>query len=289
MELIMARDGTWVVPIIYNPGLESWVVDRRQFKLPHRSAELDSQFMKGHLRNAFVASIVVTHEWGEEMPGASSKAFRWVCEMLAGLDNCRIGELHVSQVAPHFEDLATVFDRAMSSNRPHTLSMSFNSDERFRQLITLDGFLLGGPLRDIEQMQFSVAASHGSVVPAWRLILFLTPCIRKLGIHYQIYESAAASGLRYVVDGIIEDFLSLEVMGPAVTFDFFLSAYHPVPLIRENFVSARSNVQVADASWCRIGDFACEEFRFRNDNCNKELIVYASVTDYESVALCRLR
>lgn len=36
--------------------------------------------------------------------------------------------------------------------------MSFNSDERFRQLITLDGFLLGGPLRDIEQMQFSVVS-----------------------------------------------------------------------------------------------------------------------------------
>ncbi|KAH7704768.1 hypothetical protein AAVH_28037 [Aphelenchoides avenae] len=289
VELVMALDGTWVVPIIYNPVLDGFLVDRRQFKLPHRSAELGSQLMRGHLRNALVASIVVTHESGEEMPDASSEAIRWVCEMLAGLDECHIGELHVTQVDPRFEGVATAFDRAMRRNRPQQLSMSFNSDERFRQVITLDGFLLDGALRSIEEIQFSVASSQGSVVPAWKQILFLTPCVRKLGIHYAINESAQASGLRYVADDIIKDFLSLDDMGAAVTFDFFLSACRPVPFLRGNHVSSNTDVQVMDAPWWQIGAFACEEFRFRNDNCHKELIVYTSVTDHESVVLCRFQ
>lgn len=44
--------------------------------------------------------------------------------------------------------------------------MTFNSDEQFRQFITLDGFLLGGPLRNIEHMWFSVVG----------IIRMFTPC-----------------------------------------------------------------------------------------------------------------
>ncbi|KAH7702974.1 hypothetical protein AAVH_29866 [Aphelenchoides avenae] len=290
VELVMALDGTWVVPIIYNPGVDERIVDRRQFKLPHRSPELDSQLVQGHLRNSFIASIVVTHEWGEDMPDTSNEAIKWAFEMLGGLDNCRIGELHFWRIHPGFDDASAVFNRAMTCNRPQKLNISFDSDEQFRQFITLEAFLLGGRLRGIEHAQFSMTASHGPVMPAWRLIIFLTPCVRKLAIHYEIYESADASGLRHVVDDIVEDFQSLEGMAATDTFDFYLSIYRrPVPLLRENHVSTRSNVHLTDASWCGIGDFACEEFRFLNKHCHKELIVYTSVTEYESVALCRLR
>ncbi|KAH7713239.1 hypothetical protein AAVH_19406 [Aphelenchoides avenae] len=288
MELIMALDGTWVVPIIYNPDLHNYIVDRRQFKLPQRSAELDSQLMQDHLRNSFFASVVVVHEWGDDMTGAGIEATGWVCEMLCGLDNCHIGELHFSQVHPRFEDIATVFVRAMSGNRPRQLSMTFNSDEQFRRFITLKGFFLGGALRDTEHMWFSVDAALGPVMPVWKMILFISPCIRKLEMHY-INESSDASGLRYVVGDIIEDFLSLEHMGATDMFDFYLFTYRPVPFLRDNHVSTRSNVRVADASWCRIGDFACDEFCFLNKNCHKELIVYISVTEYESVVLCRMQ
>ncbi|KAH7693098.1 hypothetical protein AAVH_39872, partial [Aphelenchoides avenae] len=278
MELIMALDGTWVVPIIYNPDLHTYIVDRRQFKLPQRSAELDSQLMQDHLRNSFFASVVVVHEWGEDMPGTGIEATGWVCEMMCGLNNCHIGQLHFSQVHPRFEDIEAVFVRAMSCNRPQQLSMTFDSDEQFRRFITLKGFFLGGALRDTEHMWFSVDASLGPVVPVWKMVLFISPCIRKLEIHYVLNESSDASWLRYVVDDIIEDFLSLEHMGATDMFDFYLFAYRPVPFLRDNHVSIRSNVHVADASWCRIGDFACEEFRFLNKNCHKELIVYTSVT-----------
>lgn len=47
-------------------------------------------------------------------------------------------------------------------------------------------------------------ASNGSLVPAWRQILFVAPCIRKLDISYEIHESADSSGLRYVVDDMVE-------------------------------------------------------------------------------------
>ncbi|KAH7713242.1 hypothetical protein AAVH_19409 [Aphelenchoides avenae] len=290
MELVMALDGTWIVPIFYNPGLNERIVDRRQFKLPYRSAKLDSQLVQGHLRNSFVASIIVVHEWAEVTPDASDNATKWAFEMLAGLDNCRIGELHFWRVHPHFEDLSTVFNRAMACNRPQKLNISFDSDKQFRQFVTLEGFLLGGPLRDIEHAQFHVTVSYVSVMPAWRLILFLTPCVRKLEIHYDMCESADVPGIRHVLDDIVEDFQSLEGIAARDTFDFYLYIYRrPVPLLHENHVSTRSDVQVTDAAWCRIGDFACEEFRFLNKNCHKELIVYTSVTEYESVAMCRLR
>ncbi|KAH7713760.1 hypothetical protein AAVH_18894, partial [Aphelenchoides avenae] len=156
MELVMALDGTWVTPIIYNPGLDDLEVDRRQFKLPYRSAELDSQLIRDHLRNSFVASIVVAHEWGDDMPVTGNEATRWICGMLGGLDNCRIGELFFSQVYPNFEDISTILDRAVVSNRPQRLSMSFNSDELLRRFFTLVGFLHGGRYRDIERMEYSV-------------------------------------------------------------------------------------------------------------------------------------
>lgn len=73
-------------------------MDRRQFKLPYRSAELDSQLMQGHLRNSFIASIVVAHEWGEDVAYASNEANKWVFEMLGGLDNFRMGDLHFCRV-----------------------------------------------------------------------------------------------------------------------------------------------------------------------------------------------
>ncbi|KAH7693974.1 hypothetical protein AAVH_38984 [Aphelenchoides avenae] len=91
VELVMALDGTWVIPIIYNPGLDDVQVDRRQFKLPYRSAELDSQLIRDHLRNSFLASIVVAHEWGDDMPVTGNAATRWVCGMLGGLDNAVSG------------------------------------------------------------------------------------------------------------------------------------------------------------------------------------------------------
>lgn len=41
-------------------------------------------------------------------------------------------------------------------------------------------------------------------MPAWRLILFLTPCVRKLEIHYDMCESADVPGIRHVLDDIVE-------------------------------------------------------------------------------------
>lgn len=72
-------------------------------------------------------------------------------------------------------------------------------------------------------------------------------------------------------------------------FDFYLAVNSPVPLLRENYASKRSRVQVADAPWCSIGEYKCAEFRFCNENCDKELIAYTSITENASVVLCRLR
>lgn len=50
----------------------------------------------------------------------------------------------------------------MTCNRPQKLNISFDSDEQFRQFITLEAFLLGGRLRGIEHAQFSMV---GTLIP----------------------------------------------------------------------------------------------------------------------------
>lgn len=63
-------------------------------------------------------------------------------------------------VYPNFEASSMVLNRGVTLDRPQKLSMSFDSDEQFRQFIMLDDVMFGKPIRDIEHVQLCVVGTH---------------------------------------------------------------------------------------------------------------------------------
>ncbi|KAH7668091.1 hypothetical protein AAVH_43074, partial [Aphelenchoides avenae] len=122
-------------PLVYPAGDGT---DRRLLKFPHQSPDIDSAVVAAHLRNSHILCFVAGHRYREPREEHECVGAQWTCAMLAGLDNCHIGELSLD-LSDTLPDVDT-FVNIVARRRPRKLDFLIWTEQQHDRLFAAQHF-----------------------------------------------------------------------------------------------------------------------------------------------------